>query len=95
MFGQTGQFLGGVEGQPGFQGLQLTTSQQAGKTLGQLRAEELGQITGQAGLARGLMQSLSPEQAAAVSRSAQTAQEAQGAVLDFLDRPLLVRQMLD
>ena len=76
MFGQTGQFLGGVEGQPGFQGLQLSTSQQAGKTLEQLRAEELGQITGQAGLTRGLMQALSPEQAAAVQASAQEAERA-------------------
>ena len=74
MFGQTGQFLGGVGGQPGFQGLQLTTSQQAGKTLEQLRAEELGQMAGQAGLTRGLMQALSPEQAAAVQASAQEAE---------------------
>jgi len=76
MFGQTGQFLGGVEGQPGFQGLQLSTSQQAGKTLEQLRAEELGQMSGQAGLTRGLMQALSPEQAAAVQASAQEAERA-------------------
>ena len=76
MFGQTGQFLGGVEGQPGFQGLQLSTSQQAGKTLEQLRAEELGQMTGQTGLTRGLMQALSPEQAAAVQASAQEAERA-------------------
>ena len=76
MFGQTGQFLGGVNGQPGFQELQLSTSQQAGKTLEQLRAEELGQMTGQAGLTRGLMQALSPEQAAAVQASAQEAERA-------------------
>jgi hypothetical protein len=76
MFGQTGQFLGGVDGQPGFQGLQLSTSQQAGKTLEQLRAEELGQMTGQAGMTRGLMQALSPEQAAAVQASSQEAERA-------------------
>ena len=76
MFGQTGQFLGGVAGQPGFQGLQLSTSQQAGKTLEQLRAEELGQMTGQAGMTRGLMQALSPEQAAAVQASSQEAERA-------------------
>ena len=76
MFGQTGQFLGGVNGQPGFQGLQLSTSQQAGKTLEQLRAEELSQMTGQAGITRGLMQALSPEQAAAVQASAQEAERA-------------------
>jgi hypothetical protein len=66
MFGQTGQFLGGVNGQPGFNALQLSSAQQAGKTLAQIRAEELGQMTGQAGLTRGLMQSLSPEQAGVV-----------------------------
>ena len=66
MFGQTGQFLGGVNGQPGFDALSLSTAQQAGKTLGQVRAEELGQMTGQTGLARGLMQAMSPEQAAVV-----------------------------
>jgi hypothetical protein len=66
MFGQTGQFLGGVGGQPGFNALQLSSAQQAGKTLAQIREEELGQMTGQAPLARGLMQSLSPEQARVV-----------------------------
>ena len=76
MFGQTGQFLGGVGGQPGFNALQLSTSQEAGKTIGQLREEELGQMTGQAGLTRGLMESLSPEQAAAVQASAQEAARA-------------------
>jgi hypothetical protein len=76
MFGQTGQFLGGVGGQPGFNALQLSSGQQAGKTIGQLRQEELGQMTGQAGLARGLMGALSPEQAAAVQASAQEAERA-------------------
>jgi len=76
MFGQTGQFFSGVNGQPGFNALQLSTSQEAGKTLGQIRAEELAQMTGQTGLARGLMQSLSPEQAAVVQASAQEAERA-------------------
>jgi len=76
MFGQTGQFLGGVNGQPGFNALQLSSAQQAGQTLGQVRAEELGLMTGQTGLTRGLMQSLSPEQAAVVQASAQEAQRA-------------------
>jgi hypothetical protein len=66
MFKQTGQFLGGVNGQPGFNALQLSSAQQAGKTLAQIRAEELGQMTQQAGLTRGLMQQLSPEQAGVV-----------------------------
>lgn len=76
MLGQTGQFLGGTGGQPGFQELQLQTAQQAGKTLEQLRGEELGQMTGQTGLTRGLMAALSPEQAAAVEAQAQEAERA-------------------
>lgn len=76
MFGQTGQFLGGVGGQPGFQELQRTTGLQAGQTLADLRAAELGQQTGQTGLTRGLMEALSPEQAAVVQASAQEAERA-------------------
>jgi hypothetical protein len=76
MFDQTGQFLGGVNGQPGFQELQRTTGLQAGQTLADLRAAELGQQTGQTGLTRGLMEALSPEQAAVVQASAQEAERA-------------------
>jgi len=76
MLGQTGQFLEGVGGQPGLQALQHQTAQQAGKTLEQLRGEELGQMTGQTGLTRGLMAALSPEQAAAVEAQAQEAERA-------------------
>lgn len=76
MFGQTGQFLGGVNGQPGLEALQLSTGQQAGETLGQLREGELGQMTGQAGLTRGLMQAMSPEQAAVVQGFASEAERA-------------------
>jgi hypothetical protein len=76
MFDQTGQFLGGVNGQPGFQELQRTTGLQAGQTLADLRAAELGQQTGQTGLTRGLMEALSPEQAAVVQASAKEAERA-------------------
>jgi len=79
MFDQTNQFLGGVNGQEGYQGLQLSAGQQAGKTLEQLRAEQFGQMTGQSGLARGLMQAMSPEQAAAVQGFATEAQRANAA----------------
>ncbi len=79
MFGQTGQFLGGVGGQPGLEALQLSTGQQAGQTLGQLRAGELGQMTGQTGLARGLMDAISPEQAAVVQGFASEAERASAA----------------
>ena len=76
MFGQTGQFLGGVGGQPGFQALQRSTGEEAARTIGGLRAAELGQMAGQAPLTRGLMETLSPEQAAAVRASAQEAERA-------------------
>jgi hypothetical protein len=76
MFDQTGQFLGGVNGQPGFQGLQLSTGREAGNILGQLREEELAQMTGQTGMTRDFMAALSPEQAAAVQGSAQEAARA-------------------
>lgn len=76
MFGQTSQYLGGVGGQPGLQALQLSTGQQAGETLGQLRAGELGQMAGQAPLTRGVMQGLSPEQAAVVQGFATEAERA-------------------
>ena len=76
MLGQTGQFLGGVGGQPGFQELQRTTGLQAGQTLADLRAAELEQQAGQAGMTRGLMAALSPEQAAVVQASAQEAERA-------------------
>ena len=76
MFDQTGQFLGGVGGQPGFQELQRTTGMEAGRTLADLRAAELAQQTGQTGLTRNLLASLSPEQAAVVQASAQEAERA-------------------
>lgn len=79
MFGQVGQFLGGVGGQPGLEALQLSTGQQAGQTLGQLRAGELGQMAGQAGLTRGLMQAISPEQSAVVQGFATEAERARAA----------------
>lgn len=86
MFSQTGQFLGGVGGQPGFNALQLSSGQQASKTIGQLREEELRQMTGQTGLTRGLMESLSPEQAAAVAQASRTAGQAQGLESGFMGR---------
>lgn len=76
MFGQTSQFLKGAEGQPGFNKLQKSAGKVAGQTIAELRARELGQMTGQTGLTRGLMEALSPEQAAAVRASAQEAERA-------------------
>jgi hypothetical protein len=59
-------FLSGAGGQQGIFGLSNQAAQQAGMGLGEARGAELGQMTGQAGLTRGLMQALSPEQAGIV-----------------------------
>jgi hypothetical protein len=72
-------FLSGVDGQQGLFGLSRMASQEAGGQLGAAREGELGTMTGQAPLTRGLMQALSPEQAAAVSASAQEAERARAA----------------
>ena len=56
-------FLSGTQGQQGLFGLSRTAAQEAGMGLGQAREAELQQMAGQTGLARGLMQALSPEQA--------------------------------
>ena len=69
-------FLGGVGGQEGLFGLSRRASQEAGGQIGAARQAELGTMTGQAPLTRGLMESLSPEQAAAVRASAQEAERA-------------------
>jgi len=62
-------FLSGAGGQQGIFGLSNQAAQQAGMGLGEARQAELGQMTGQAGLTRGLMQGLSPEQAYAVQNA--------------------------
>ena len=62
-------FLSGLGGQEGLFGLSREAAQQAGMGLGAARQAELGQMTGQAGLARGLMQALSPEQAYAAQNA--------------------------
>lgn len=59
-------FLSGSGGQQGIFGLSNLATQEAASGLGAARTAELGQMTGQAGLTRGLMQALSPEQASAV-----------------------------
>jgi hypothetical protein len=74
--GDIQSFLGGQGGQQGIFGLSREASQQAGMGLGETRAAELGQMTGQAGLTRGLMQGLSPEQAYAVQNADNEARRA-------------------
>jgi len=72
-------FLSGAGGQQGIFGLSNQAAQQAGMGLGEAREAELGQMTGQAGLTRGLMQALSPEQAGVVQGFDTEAQRAMAA----------------
>jgi hypothetical protein len=69
-------FLSGSGGQQGIFGLSNQAAQQAGMGLGEARQAELGQMTGQAGLTRGLMNALSPEQAAVVQNFSNEANRA-------------------
>ena len=77
--GDISSFLGGVGGQEGLFGLSRMASQEAGQQLGAAREGELGQMTGQAPLTRGVMQGLSPEQAAVVQGFSQEAERARAA----------------
>jgi hypothetical protein len=77
--GDIQSFLSGAGGQQGIFGLSNQAAQQAGMGLGEARGAELGQMTGQAGLTRGLMQALSPEQAGVVQGFDEEAQRAYAA----------------
>lgn len=70
------QYLQGVNGQMGLFGLSRMAGEEAGKTLADLRASELEQMTDQSGLARYLMMNLSPEQAVAVQQAQEEADRA-------------------
>ncbi len=63
----------------GMLGMSPEFTQQAAQQLGTAREAELGQMTGQAGLTRGLMAGLSPEQASAVQQAQQESQRAYAA----------------
>jgi hypothetical protein len=63
----------------GMLGLSPQFTQGAAEQLGAARESELGQMTGQAGLTRGLMEGLSPEQAAQVANMQDLASQAAGA----------------
>ena len=63
----------------GVLGLSPQFTQGAAQQLGAAREAELGQMTGQAGLTRGLMAGLSPEQASAVQQAQQESQRAYAA----------------
>jgi hypothetical protein len=60
----------------GLLGMSPEFTQQTAQQLGAAREAELGQMTGQAGLTRGLMAGLSPEQASAVQQAQQESQRA-------------------
>lgn len=77
--GDIQSFLIGAGGQQGIFGLSNQAAQQAGMGLGEARGAELGQMTQQAGLTRGLMQQLSPEQAGVVQGFDEEAQRAYAA----------------
>jgi hypothetical protein len=70
MFSQSNQFLDKQSA------LELRAAQQAAKNVAQIRAGELGTMREQAPLTRGLMEGLSPEQAAVVQASSQEAARA-------------------
>jgi hypothetical protein len=63
----------------GMLGMSPEFTQQTAQQLGAAREAELGQMTGQAGLTRGLMAGLSPEQASAVQQAQRESQRAYAA----------------
>lgn len=72
-------FLGGTGNQEGLFGLSRRASEEAQRQLAGSREAELGSMAGQAPLTRGVMEGLSPEQAAVVSGFAQEAERARAA----------------
>jgi hypothetical protein len=69
----------GKQGVTGFKGLRDLATAGEAKTMADLRAEELGLATGQAGNVRGLLEAMSPEQAAQVRSMQDLAAQAAGA----------------
>ena len=69
-------FLGGSGGQQGLYALSRSAAQEAGQQLGASREAELGTMAEQAPLTRGVMEGLSPEQAAVISASQTEAERA-------------------
>jgi hypothetical protein len=69
-------FLSGSGGQQGLYALSRGAAQEAGQQLGASREAELGTMAEQAPLTRGVMEGLSPEQAAVISASQTEAERA-------------------
>jgi hypothetical protein len=72
-------FRFGQQGVTGFQGLRDLAAGGEADAIARLREAELGTMTDQAGMTRGLMESLSPEQAAQVKNMQDLASQAAGA----------------
>jgi hypothetical protein len=72
-------FKFGQQGVTGFQGLRDLAAGGEADAMARLREAELGTMTDQAGMTRGLMESLSPEQAAQVKNMQDLASQAAGA----------------
>lgn len=79
-------FKFGQQGVTGFQGLRDLAAGGEADAMARLRAAELGTITDQAGMTRGLMESLSPEQAAQVKNMQDLAAQAAGAEAGYAGR---------
>jgi hypothetical protein len=79
-------FRFGEQGVTGFKGLRDLAATGEAKTIADLRAEELGLMTDQAGLTRNLLESMSPEQAAQVRSMQDLAAEAAGAEAGYAGR---------
>jgi hypothetical protein len=84
-FMQQGFEFGG-QGVTGFEALQRQAAGGAAQTIADLRAQELGTMGGQAGMTRGLMEALSPEQAAQVANMQNLASQAAGAESAYAGR---------
>jgi hypothetical protein len=76
-------FTSGAQALGGLLGLQQTAGTAAAEQMANLRAQELGAMTGQTGLFRGLAGALSPEQAAMVQASTAEAQRATASAQGF------------
>ena len=76
--GDVSAFTQGVDGQQGYYDQLRNATSEAGRMIGDARSAELGQMTGQAGQARGLLQTMSPEAAARVQQAQDQAMQAQG-----------------
>jgi len=76
--GDVSAFTQGVDGQQGYYDQLRNATSEAGRMIGDARSTELSQMTGQAGQARGLLQTMSPEAAARVQQAQDQAMQAQG-----------------